>query len=221
MNILVVEDEKSIREVETAYLKNAGYEVIDAEDGEEALELLETEKIDLVVLDINLPNVDGIEVCKKIRESSMIPIIMVTARIQEIDELIGLEIGADDYIKKPFSPNILVARVKAILKRIGEGNLSRSGLHLDPQKLEVLLDDKKISFTTTEFNILYTLALRPGRVFTRDQILDMAYKDTISPDVFDRTVDAHIKNIRKKLKAVNEKEYIITVIGRGYKFVEN
>ncbi|MCA9385677.1 response regulator transcription factor [Candidatus Dojkabacteria bacterium] len=218
MNILVVEDEKSIREVEAAYLKQQGYTVFEAQDGEEALEVFADKSIDLIILDLNLPSIDGIEVCRKIRNKSLVPIIMVTARIEEIDELVGLETGADDYIKKPFSPAILIARVKSALRRVDEGIVEEMDLHIDPEKMLVEKEGKKISFTTTQFNILYTLVKNPGKVFTREEILDRAYDDSLPPDVLDRTVDAHIKSIRKKLD--DKQKYIHTVIGKGYKFGE-
>ena len=219
MNILIVEDEKSIREVEAAYIKNADFGVFEAEDGESALELLSSERIDLCVLDINLPGIDGIEICKTIRRKSNMPVIMVTARAEEMDELIGLECGADDYVKKPFSPIVLVARIKALLRRQSDNKLEISNLTLDPEKMLVMVNKEHVGMTVTEFNILYALALRPGKIFTRDEIMDKAYHEILSPDVFDRTIDVHIKNIRKKLKAADDKnEFIVTVIGRGYKF---
>lgn len=218
--ILVVEDEASIREVEVAYLKQAGYKIIEAIDGQDALDKLINNKIDLVILDLNLPKIDGVEVCKKVRLESDIPIIMVTARVDEIDELIGLETGADDYIKKPFSPSILVARAKSILRRFDDQEaINVSGILIDPEKMLVQKGKKKIKFTTTQFNILYALASNAEKVYTRNEILDRAYDSSIPPDVLDRTVDAHIKSIRKKLDKRNNQKYIETVIGKGYKFV--
>lgn len=220
MKILLVEDEDLIREFEVAYLKKAGYEVIEAKDGKEALDLWYKDKYDLVVLDLNLPYIDGITVCKKIRAKSQLPIIMVTARAEEIDELLGLEIGADDYIKKPFSPAVLTARVKVLLRRNEAHTITIEDLIINPETMMVTLKDKEVRLTVTQFNILYTLAKSPGVVFTRNQILDKAYtNDSLPPDILDRTIDAHIKSIRKALEKDHaDPKYIVTVIGRGYKF---
>jgi DNA-binding response OmpR family regulator len=219
MNILIVEDEETIREVEVAYLKQAGYLILEAEDGEKALEIVQDKQIDLVVLDVNLPKINGFDVCKRIREKSNVPIIMVTARIEEIDEMLGLNIGADDYVKKPFSPNVLVARVRTLLKRVGGNTLNIDELTIDPEKMIVTKGKKSLNLTTTQFNILYTLASHPGKVFTRDEILNKAYNEFLPPDILDRTVDAHIKSIRKSIEGdTKDPRYILTVIGRGYKF---
>ena len=219
MKILVVEDEDTIREVEKAYLVRAGFTVLEAVDGNEAIEVFNKNKPDLILLDLNLPVKDGIEVCKEIRTKSNIPVIMATARVEEIEEIIGLEVGADDYIKKPFSPSVLVARVQSLLRRAGSEKLEIKDLVIDPERMLVLRNDSKINLTTTQFNILYTLASRPGKVFTRDEILDKAYDETLPKDVLDRTVDAHIKSIRRVLEDNPKKpKYVLTVIGRGYKF---
>lgn len=220
MKILVVEDEETIREVICVYLRQAQYETIEAEDGEQALKLLEMDSFDLIILDLNLPKINGIEVCKKVRESSQIPIIMLTARVEEIDELIGLESGADDYIKKPFKPSLLVARIKALQRRLGntDGKIQIGELEINPEKMTVAKNKKTLSLTTTQFNILYTMAKSPGKVFTRDQLLDTAYDSSLPPDILDRTIDAHIKTIRKKIeKDTRKPKYILTIIGRGYK----
>lgn len=222
MKILLVEDEESIREVEKAYLQRSGYTVTEAYDGQDAINKFSMDTFDLVVLDLNLPEKDGIQVCKEIRNKSTLPIIMVTARVEEIDEIIGLEIGADDYIKKPFSPNILIARVQSLLRRLGTEKLTHGALSIDPQKMLVYKDSKEIQLTTTQFNILYTLAKQPGKVFTRDEILDRAYDDILPNEVLDRTIDAHIKSIRKAIeKDAKEPQYVLTVIGKGYKFNEH
>lgn len=219
MKILVVEDEQTIREVEVAYLKQAGYDVHEACDGEEGLEYIKSEDYDLVILDVNLPKISGFELCKRLRENSQVPVIMVTARIEEIDELVGLESGADDYIKKPFSPAILVARVKALLRRYDESAIEVGPLYIDPEKMLVKKGNSKLDLTTTQFNILFTLARTPGKVFSRDEILDRAYDNTIPPDVLDRTVDAHIKSIRKQIEDdTKNPKLLLTVIGKGYKF---
>jgi two-component system, OmpR family, response regulator BaeR len=219
MKILLIEDEDSIREVEKAYLKRAGFVVTECEDGEKGMEAFRKEKFDLVLLDLNLPGKDGVEICKEIRSFSQVPIIMATARVEEIDELLGLEVGADDYIKKPFSPNILVARVNSLLRRIGGEVIEIDSLRIDPEKMQATIDGIDIGLTTTQFNILFTMAKNPGKVFTREEILDRAYDDILPNYVLDRTVDAHIKSIRKALgDDPKESKYIITVIGKGYKF---
>jgi len=219
MKILIVEDESTIREVEKAYLKRAGYEVTEAEDGESALKLFRREKFDLVVLDLNLPKINGIEVCKQIRRLSTVPVIMVTAKTEEIDEIVGLEIGADDYLKKPFSPNILVARVQSLLRRLTHELIEVEDLIIDAQKMSVTKKGVKITLTTTQFNILFTLVINPGKVFTREEVLNRAYDDFIARDIMDRTIDAHIKSLRKAIENdPKEPKYILTVIGKGYKF---
>ncbi len=219
MKVLIIEDEDTIREVEKAYLTRAGFSVVEAIDGDDALQKFRSEKLDLVLLDLNLPKKDGIQVCKEIREKSNLPIIMVTARVEEIDEIVGLEIGADDYIKKPFSPSVLVARVQTLLRRMGSEIIEIENIVINPEKMIVTKNGKEIKLTTTQFNILYTLAKRPGKVFTRNEILDKAYDETLPNDVLDRTVDAHIKSIRKVLEKNPKKpELVLTVIGKGYKF---
>lgn len=218
MRILVVEDEDTIREVEKAYLTRAGYAVDEASDGGSAIDYFNKHKYSLVVLDLNLPVQNGIEVCKSIRAKSNIPIVMVTARVEEIDEIVGLEIGADDYIKKPFSPAILVARVQALLRRSEGEIIEYKDLVIDPEKFIVTKSGNPVSLTTTQFNILYLLARSKGKVFTRDEILDKAYDETLPKDVLDRTVDAHIKSIRKAIENDSKNpEYVVTVIGKGYK----
>ncbi|MCA9380889.1 response regulator transcription factor [Candidatus Dojkabacteria bacterium] len=219
MKILVVEDEDTIREVEKAYLQRSGYSVDDSCDGKSALDLFKKNKYDLVLLDLNLPEMDGVEVCKEIRKVSQVPVIMVTARVEEIDEIVGLEIGADDYIKKPFSPSVLIARVQTILRRTGHETIEFGDILIDPERMIINKKGKEIELTTTQFNILYTLAKRPGKVFTRSEILDYAYDETLPNDVLDRTVDAHVKSIRKAIESNPKKpRYLLTVIGKGYKF---
>lgn len=222
-NILLVEDEREIREFEKDYLTKAKYSVIEAETGKEALELFQKKKCDLVVLDLNLPIIDGIEVCKRIRKLSGVPILMVTARTKEIDELIGLEVGADDYIKKPFSPKVLVARVKTLLKRpTWEGSkeiLKYGNLEIDIPKQKVIKNGKELFFTTVQFSILVLLAQNKGKIYTRNELIDGGYDASLPPDIFDRTIDSHIKNIRKVLEDDSkEPRYILTIRGKGYKF---
>jgi DNA-binding response OmpR family regulator len=224
MTVLIAEDEAPIREVERLYFEREGFTTIETESGKEAISLFlkNKNKINLVILDLNLPERSGIEVCREIRKISAVPIIMVTARTQELDELLGLEIGADDYIKKPFSPGILVARAKTILRRQQLGVVSIGDLTIDPEKMTVKKRDQQIRVTTTQFMILYTLASTPGKVFTREEILTKAYDSQLHGEIFDRTIDAHIKTIRKLIEDdPKNPQYIITMIGRGYKFNDN
>ncbi len=222
--ILVVEDDNEIRQIEKDYLAREGYEVLESDDGDDALDVFRESKPDLVVLDLNLPFLDGVEVCKEIRKSSGVPIIMVTARTKEIDELIGLEVGADDYLKKPFSPKILVARVQALLKRpeyINDSKVINIGnLSIDLEKRLVHKSGELINLTTTQFNILSLMAINKGRVFERYDLIERVSDDM--PDIFDRTIDSHIKNIRKLIEADSKNpKYILTVRGKGYRFCDN
>ncbi|MBL8014711.1 MAG: response regulator transcription factor [Candidatus Doudnabacteria bacterium] len=220
--VLIVEDEPTISEVIQGYLKRAGIEGDVVADGGSALEQFESHQYDLVLLDLNLPGIDGVEVCKQIRAKSIVPIIMVTARVEEIDELIGLEIGADDYVKKPFSPQVLVARVQSLLRRVGTGKLQIADLVIDPEKMEITKSATPIVLTTTQFNIVYNLAQRPGKVFSRDELSDGSHANIDDTYILDRTIDAHIKSIRKALgDDPKNPKYIITVIGKGYKFNEH
>ena len=223
--ILVVEDEKNILEVIEAYLLKEGFRVITAEDGEMALELFKNEKIHLIVLDLMLPKISGEEVCTTIRATSDIPIIMLTAKVNEDDKIEGLTIGADDYITKPFSPRELVSRVKALLRRsyrdsnpLAEKLVFNDGdLEVDIDKMIVRKKRENIYLTSNEFKILSSLLTRPGQVFSREQLIELAFG--YDYDGFDRTIDTHIKNIRQKIED-NPKSpnYIITVYGVGYKF---
>lgn len=220
--VLVVEDEPAIREVMSGYLRKAGYEVDEAEDGETGLQLFRQSKPDAILLDLNLPKLDGVAICKLIRSESHVPIIMVTARTEEMDELLGLEIGADDYVKKPFSPAVLVARVNKLLERREPGTLKRGSLEIDQAKMEVRRDGERIRLTTTPFRILYSLALHPGRIFTRADILHQLYADPAGADVYDRTIDAHVKAIRKAIERdPKHPQYVLTKIGGGYAFTES
>lgn len=221
--ILIVEDDPQIRKIESDYLKNAGYDVVVAADGIQGELMASTQQPDLIILDLNLPGKDGVEVCKKVRKGSGIPILMVTARTKEIDELIGLEVGADDYIKKPFSPKIMVARVKALLKRAGSESepviINVQDLILDLQNYVLKRNDDLINLTKVQFDILSTLVMNKGKVMKRDQLMDNGYKSDIPPEIFDRTIDAHIKNIRKALgDDPKDPKYISTIRGVGYKF---
>jgi DNA-binding response OmpR family regulator len=219
--ILVVDDEPQIVKVLTVFIENAGYEVVTSNDGRKAISIFEQEIPDFVVLDLNLPGMDGLEVCRAIRKQSSVPILMLTARTEEADKLIGLEIGADDYIVKPFSPREIVARIRTIFRRTN-GEIEKSeviqvdNLIIDLHKHTVKLGDRYIDLTLAEFEIITILAREPRRVFTRAQIMDGA-RDIVF-EGFDRTIDAHIKNIRIKMEPNPRKPiYIQTVFGLGYK----
>ena len=222
--ILVVDDEPKITKLVSDYLERAGYEVRHAHDGKTALSRARTEKPDLVVLDIGLPQLDGLDFTREIRKVSNMPIIMLTARSDESDKLIGLELGADDYITKPFSPKELVARVRAVFRRIenatnaGAEVIHVEDLTLDVPRLRVSASGRELeNLTPTEFELFAALARQPGRVFTRAQILDAIHG--VAFESYERAVDAHIKNIRRKIEVKpSEPKYILTVYGVGYKF---
>jgi len=222
--ILVVDDEPKIVKQARDYLEKGGFRVITAGDGNTALAMARHERPDLVVLDLNLPGMDGLDVCRALRRESEVPIIMLTARVEETDRLIGLELGADDYIVKPFSPRELVARVRAVLRRVGGGvrqpGLIRAGdLEIDLHGHRVTRGGEPIRLTRTEFNLLAALAQHPGQTFTRAQLLDRLHG--VAYEGFDRSVDAHIKNLRRKLESDPvEPRYVLTVYGVGYKFTE-
>ncbi|MBN2555186.1 MAG: response regulator transcription factor [Anaerolineales bacterium] len=219
--ILVVDDEPKILRLTRDYLRAAGFEVLTAGEGETALTLARAEHPDLVVLDLGLPGMDGLDVCRALRQRSIVPIIMLTARDEETDKLVGLELGADDYITKPFSPKELVARVRAVLRR---GELARTkvdtlhagDLTLDLPSMRVLRGGDRIELTATEFELLAALAREPGRIFTRAQLLDAVHGTEI--ESYQRAIDAHIKNIRRKLEPdPRQPRYILTVYGVGYR----
>ncbi len=219
--ILVVDDETQIVKVLKAYLEQSGFQVTAAADGKAALAVIQREKPDFIILDLNLPGMDGLDVCRTVRRQSNIPILMLTARVEEADKLIGLELGADDYVVKPFSPREVVARVRTIFRRIaGEAvqtEIIRVGdLQIDLDQHTVLLAERLVELTPTEFDILVVLARQPKRVFTRLQIMEQAQGSAF--EGYERTIDAHIKNIRLKLEP-NPKApmYIHTVFGVGYK----
>jgi len=222
--ILVVDDEPQIAEIASDYLRLGGFEVVVAEDGVRALETVRERHPDLVILDLGLPKLDGLDVARTIRRTSDLPIIMLTARVEEDDRLHGLEIGADDYITKPFSPRELVARVRAVLRRTEKRKsesdattLRVADLLIDVTRMRVSRDDETIDLTPTEFQLLETLARHAGRVFTREQLLDAVRGS--AAEAFDRAIDSHIKNIRRKLRG-GAREYIATVYGIGYRFVD-
>jgi DNA-binding response OmpR family regulator len=219
--ILVVDDEPKIAEICQDYLKAGGYDVLTAKTGLEGLSAARREKPDLVVLDLMLPEMDGLDVCRELRRESDVPIIMLTARVEETDKLIGLGIGADDYITKPFSPRELVARVRVVLRRASgdpASDVIRAGeVSLDRARYEVNLPEKTISLTPTEFEILATLMSQPGRIFSRAQLLNAAHG--VAFESYERAIDSHIRNLRRKLEGNDSKaDYIVTVHGVGYKF---
>jgi two-component system alkaline phosphatase synthesis response regulator PhoP len=223
--VLVVDDERQIAEIARDYLRHAGYAVIIAADGVAALTMARAERPDLVVLDLALPRMDGLDVAKTLRRESAVPIIMLTARVEEVDRLRGLELGADDYITKPFSPRELVARVRAVLRRVdgmsATGDLAQLGdLTLDIARLKVTRRGTPIELTATEFQLLSTLAKQPGRVFSRAQLLDAVRG--VEVDSYERAIDAHVKNLRRKLEPdPRNPRYILTVYGIGYKAAES
>jgi two-component system alkaline phosphatase synthesis response regulator PhoP len=222
--ILVVDDEPKITQLVRDYLERAGFGVLVAHDGKKALSLAKTEKPDAVILDLGLPQLDGLDFTREFRKTSNALIIMLTARAEESDKLIGLELGADDYMTKPFSPKELAARVRAVFRRM-ENTTSMSteiirvaDLTLDVPRLRVTTEKREIEeLTPTEFELLAALARSPGRVFTRAQLLDAIHG--VAFESYERAIDAHIKNIRKKIEIkASEPKYVITVYGVGYKF---
>ncbi|MGL5634477.1 MAG: response regulator transcription factor [Sarcina sp.] len=218
-NILIVEDELRIRILLRDYLKKDGFIVIEASDGEEALKSFSETNIDLVILDIMMPKIDGFEVCKTIRSVSNIPIILLTAREEEEDKLLGYELGADDYVTKPFSPKVLVAKVKALLKRTETDNINKNlsnfnGLKINKLSHEVLLDGRELSLSPKEYDLLLYLTSNKGIALSRDKILDNVWGYDYFGDI--RTVDTNIKRLREKL--LHKSSYITTVRGSGYKF---
>jgi two-component system alkaline phosphatase synthesis response regulator PhoP len=222
--ILVVDDEIEIVKVVRAYLEQNGFRVLTASDGQQALAVFRHERPELVILDLNLPQLDGLDVCRAIRRESNTPVIMLTARVEETDRLIGLEIGADDYIVKPFSPREVVARVRTVLRRSGSApeppsSIAIGDLVIDPIKHEVHLNNRLIELTPTEFNILSAMASQPGRAFSRMDLLDAAQGEAY--EGYERTIDVHIKNLRQKLgDEPRDPTYVLTVYGVGYKFNE-
>lgn len=222
--ILVVDDEKKFVSVLRAYLEKAGFGVVSAGDGKEAIAAFRYSKPNLVLLDLNLPEVDGLDVARTIQRESTVPIIMVTARVEEADRLIGLELGADDYITKPYSPREVVARVRAVLRRTGGVSapveILRSGaIEMNLTKHSVTVGGRPIELTPTEFDLLGALMQEPGRAFTRMQLLDRVQGEAF--EGYERTVDAHIKNLRQKIgDDPRHPRYILTVFGVGYKIAE-
>lgn len=225
IKILVVEDEPSLSEVVSLYLKRAGYQVQIASDGRQAMSILEKQIPDFVILDLMLPEVDGLSITRWLRDCSNVPIIMVTSRREEIDRISGLEMGADDYMVKPFSPQELVSRVRAVLRRTGreqagaepERDLALGTIHISPSTRMVTVRESPIELTAKEFDLLYLLARHPRQVFTRDQLLERGWggADYIDPG----TVTVHIRRLREKIESdPSSPKYLLTVWGVGYKF---
>ena len=223
--ILVVDDEFQIVRFVRAYLEDAGYRVVSASDGQSALFVARHEKPDLVILDIMMPGMDGWDFIRRYRHERDTPVIMLTARVDETDQVLGLELGADDYVTKPFSPRTLVARVRAVLRRAQGGPtpavvLRAGDIVLDREAHRVTVGGREVDLTPTEFALLEVLMSAPGRVFTRSELLDRVLGDEAY--VFERTIDAHVKNLRRKLEpAPANPRYVITVRGAGYKFSED
>jgi DNA-binding response OmpR family regulator len=223
--ILLVDDEDSVRKVLAYPLERDGYEVVQAADGEEALEKFDAHPVDLVVLDIMLPRLDGLEVCKRLRARSAVPIIMLTARDDELDKVIGLELGADDYMTKPFSIREFRSRVRALLRRAraprtadaGDERIEHDGLVIDVPRRSVEVRGESVQLTYVEFELLRALAAQPGRVFSRRMLLEALWKSADYRDP--RTIDVHVRHLREKLEAEpRTPEYILTVRGVGYRF---
>jgi DNA-binding response OmpR family regulator len=222
--ILLVDDEETIQKLLTFPLERDGYRVLQARDGEEALERFRSERVDLVLLDLALPKLDGLEVCRRLRSESAVPILMLTARDDEIDKVLGLEIGADDYITKPFSIRELRSRIRAAMRRANLGpsaerveEISVDGLRIDVPRRAVEVQGEPVQLTYLEFELLRTLASAPGRVYTRQALLDKLWGGSAFRDP--RTIDVHVRHLREKIERdPSEPEYIFTVRGVGYRF---
>ena len=223
--ILVVDDEPEIVRLVRDYLEHSGFTVVTASDGPAALQTARTRRPDLVVLDLGLPGLDGLDVTRELRRNGTVPIVMLSARGDESDKLVGLELGADDYLTKPFSPKELVARVRAVLRRTESAAhhaaVVRVGgdITLDADRMEVTVAGRRVELTSTEFDLLMTMARQPGRVFTRVQLLDAIHG--VAVDSYERAVDAHIKNIRRKIEPdPHAPRYLTTVFGVGYRIAD-
>ena len=223
--ILVVDDEPRIVELARDYLEHAGFRVVTANDGRAALDVARHDRPDLIVLDLGLPGIDGLDVTRELRRDGSIPIVMVTARDDELDKLLGLELGADDYLTKPFSPRELVARVKAVLRRTDRptdpSDVIRVGeLQLDVPRMRTEVAGRSIDLTPTEFTLLATLARQPGRIFTRSQLLDALHG--VAFESYERAIDSHIKNLRRKLEPdPRQPRFVLTVYGVGYRLADD
>jgi DNA-binding response OmpR family regulator len=225
--VLVVDDEPKIVDVVREYLEHAGFSVRTAGDGPAALERARALAPDLIVLDLGLPGLDGLDVARQLRRTSRVPVIILTARGDEVDRIIGLELGADDYLVKPFSPRELVARVRAVLRRVdehdttaGDEPLVRGDLVVDPARRRVTVAGRAVELTPTEFDLLAHLARQPGRVFTRAQLLTAIHG--VAVESYERAIDAHIKNLRRKLEPdPRHPRYVLTAHGIGYRFTDD
>lgn len=219
-HILIVEDEMTIAQVLRDYLQQAGFKTSHKADGGVVVDLVRSDPPDAILLDLNLPNKDGIDICREIRQFSTVPIIMVTARADEIDRLLGLELGADDYICKPFSPREVVARVKALFRRLRQvpsNEPKGARFHVDEAQARISYGDVRFDLTPTEYRLLKLFVSNPGRVYSRSQLLDLCYQQ--EQLIIDRVIDSHIKNVRKKLaKAIPGQEVLHAVYGIGYRF---
>ena len=222
--ILVVDDEPKIVTLARDYLEHAGFAVLTTADGRDALATVRQRRPDLVVLDLGLPGLDGLDVTRELRRDSSVPIVMLTARDDEVDKLLGLELGADDYITKPFSPRELVARVRAVLRRAERPPEAAETIHaadvvLDLPRMRAEVAGAVVDLTPTEFGLLATLAARPGRIFTRAQLLDALHG--IAFDTYERAIDSHVKNLRRKIEPDPRRpRYVLTVYGVGYRFAD-
>jgi DNA-binding response OmpR family regulator len=223
--ILVVDDEPKIVQLARDYLEHAGFEVLTAADGPAALATARQRRPDLVVLDLGLPGLDGLDVTRELRRDSSVPIVMLTARDDEFDKLLGLELGADDYLTKPFSPRELVARIRAVLRRaerpLETAETIRAGdVVLDLPRMRTEVAGLAVDLTPTEFQLLATLAAQPGRIFTRSQLLDALHG--VAFETYERAIDSHIKNLRRKLEPDPRRpRYVLTVYGIGYRFADD
>ncbi|HEX7497518.1 MAG TPA: response regulator transcription factor [Candidatus Limnocylindrales bacterium] len=222
--VLVVDDEPRIVELARDYLEHAGFAVITAADGPSALAAARLRKPDVIVLDLGLPGMDGLDVARALRRESDVPIVILTARDDEFDRILGLEIGADDYVIKPFSPRELVARIRAILRRVDRQNepndrIEVAGVSIEISRMKVEVAGRIVEVTPTEFQLLLTLARQPGRIFTRSQLLDAIHG--LSFESYERAIDAHVKNLRRKLEPdPSRPRFVLTVYGVGYRFAE-
>ena len=222
--ILIIEDEPELVKVLRSYLEKAGFDTLTAYRGDSGLSTWEHKRPDLVILDLNLPGMDGLDVAREIRRKSNVPILMLTARVDEPDQLLGLELGADDYVTKPFSPRLIVARVRALLRRTQAGAtapeiLRVADLEIDLNAYQVSRSGRAVELTPTEFSLLQTLAAQPGRAFTREQLIVTTQGNYY--EGYERTIDAHIKNLRAKIEQDPKKpKYIETVFGVGYRFTK-
>lgn len=217
--VLLVDDDPSLREVVRYALDRAGYEVVEASDGRQALERFQRQEVDLVVLDVLMPEMDGITVCQELRKRSQVPIVFLSSRAEEVDRILGLEMGGDDYLTKPFSPRELVSRIKAVLRRTRtpvepSSVVAAAGVRIDTDAFRAWVGDEELQLTVTELRILEVFVRRPGRVFTRDELVERAYPGP--HHVSDRTLDSHIRRIRQKLRAAGA-DPIRTVHGLGFR----